>query len=969
MSFLENHSPRNKFRPLKFARFTRPWWSVVAAGFVFGMAFGAGQVRGAQPEASETLTAFTDRHCSSCHNDVDKEGGLDLTTLAFTPGDPANFLTWVKVHDRVSNGEMPPKEKKRPAAADATAFLSAIGSRLVAEETRVASQFGRVQRRRMNRSEYENTLRDIFHLPRLVVGDQLPEDGEVALFNKVSKALDVSHVHLARYMSAAQTAIREAMATEYVKPPTTIQRFYARESIDFRNNNGVPERGRFPVLGSGPDVPALTRVAPITVGDADPVKREIEAMAWTHSVYGPAFSSTWLKYRAPVTGRYNLRFSGYSIWVGPFGQRDAVRKIFYLPDHLNWKPPAPRSADAAAKGGRGGAAGPGRGGPPRETQLLPPEWHTANQADVMPGRRDEAIHIYARTPPLPGAKLGTFDVTPEPGIQELKDVQLLADEYVITDSIRFFRSRPGLTGNEQFTNSLSQRDGQPGVAFRWMEVEGPLYDAPTHPGYAVLFGDLPMKKLEGAIPGAGVRLEIPEPVPPQGFYRNGADGVYTRKKQPLLIDVPSANPEVDAERLLRGFLTKTYRRPVKDADVQDYLGLFKERYARGIGFAAAMLTTYTGILSSPEFVFLDDGASGPLNDFALATRLALFLGNASPDDRLRVLAAKGELHRPDVLRAETARLLADPNAQRFVRAFLDYWLDLRKIFDTTPDMVLYGDYFNEDSLVENGVEESRAFFTELLQKNLPARNIVDSDFTFLTERLATHYGIKGVQGVALRKVALPANSVRGGFMTQASVLKLTANGTTTSPVLRGKWIMERIVGYEIPPPPAAVPGVEPDVRGATTIRAQLDKHRADESCAMCHRNIDPPGFALESFDVLGAWRDRYRAIAKGQDPEIGFGKNGWPKTYTFALSVDPSGEMVDGRAFADVRDFKKILLQNEEQIARNLARQFMVYATGAPIRFSDRAKIEAIVKRTRSSDYGVQSILNEIVQSDLFLNK
>ena len=957
----------NERQSFDFAAVSRRSRSWLTAGFAFLGALSSGWA--AQIEIGPELAEFADRHCSSCHNDVDKEGGLDLTALDFTPTDSANFLTWVKIHDRVQTGEMPPKEKKRPGSGEASTFLKTISTRLVAEETRADSQFGRVQRRRMNRSEYENTLRDLFHLPRLVVGDQLPEDGEVALFNKVSKALDVSHVHLARYMSAAQLAIREAMATEYVKPPTTVQRFYARDSIDFRNNNGVPERGRFPVLGSGPDVPALTREAPITVGDKDPAKRELEAMAWTHSVYGPAFSSTWLKWRAPVTGRYNLRFSGYTIWVGPFGQRDAVRKIFYLPDHLNWKQPAPRSPDENAKGGRGGAPGQGRGGPPRAAQLLPPEWHTANQADVTPGRRDEIIHVYSRVPPLPGAKLGAFDVTPEAGVAELKNVELLSDEYINTDSIRFFRSRPGLTGNEQFTNSLSQRDGQPGVAFRWMEVEGPLYDSPVHPGYAVLFGDLPMKKFESAAPGAGVRIEIAQPVPPQGFYVNGADGVYTRKRVSVLIEVESKQPDADAERLIRAFLAKVYRRPVQEALVQDYIGLFKERHARGIGFAAAMMTTYTGILSSPEFVYLDEGANGRLNDFALATRLALLLSNAGPDDQLRAVAARGDLRKPEVLRAETARLLADPNSQRFVRAFLDYWLDLRKVNDTTPDMHLYGDYFNEDVLVENGLEESRAFFSELLHKNMPARNIVDSDFTFLTERLATHYGIKGVSGSALRKVALPANSVRGGFMTQSSVLKLTANGTTTSPVLRGKWIMERIVGYEIPPPPAAVPAVEPDVRGATTIRAQLDKHRADESCAGCHRNIDPPGFALESFDVLGAWRDRYRGIAKGQDAEVGFGKNGWPKTYYHALPVDPSGETVEGHAFADVRDFKKILLQNEEQIARNLARQLVVYATGAPIRFSDREKIEAIVKRTRSSEYGVQSILNEIVQSELFLTK
>jgi hypothetical protein len=287
----------------------------------------------------------------------------------------------------VRNGEMPPKEKKRPAAADSTAFLKALSGDLVAEETRVAAQFGRVQRRRMNRSEYENTLRDLFGLPRLVVADLLPEDGEVSNFNKVSKALDVSHVHLARYMAAAQAAVREAMATEWVRPPTTVQRFWARENIQFGNNNGVPERGRFPVLGYAADIPSWKREAPVTVGDADPAKREIEGMGWTHSVYGPAFTATWLRYRVPVTGRYNLRFMGYTVWVGPGGQRDAVRKIFYLPDHLNWKPPQqdPKQKEKGGRGGRGGGgpgqgfAGPGRGGP---RQLLPPEWHTANQADV-----------------------------------------------------------------------------------------------------------------------------------------------------------------------------------------------------------------------------------------------------------------------------------------------------------------------------------------------------------------------------------------------------------------------------------------------------------------------------------------------------------------------------------------------------------------------------------------------------------
>jgi hypothetical protein len=207
-------------------------------------------------------------------------------------------------------------------------------------------------------------------------------------------------------------------------------------------------------------------------------------------------------------------------------------------------------------------------------------------------------------------------------------------------------------------------------------------------------------------------------------------------------------------------------------------------------------------------------------------------------------------------------------------------------------------------------------------------------------------------------------------MTQAIVLKVTANGTTTSPVLRGKWIMERVVGFEIPPPPASVPAVEPDIRGAVTIREQLDKHRADESCAACHRKIDPPGFALESFDVMGAWRDRYRALnSAGQTPVRGFGQNGWPLSYYFGLPVDPSGAMADGRPFNDIKELKRLLLEDEAQIARNFAKQLSVFATGAPVRFSDRSKIDDILAKTKADNHGIRSVLHQLVQSDLFLSK
>ena len=245
----------------------------------------------------------------------------------------------------------------------------------------------------------------------------------------------------------------------------------------------------------------------------------------------------------------------------------------------------------------------------------------------------------------------------------------------------------------------------------------------------------------------------------------------------------------------------------------------------------SLLTVYTAILASPGFLYIDE-APGALDDHSIASRLALFLWNSEPDVELRKLADDGKLRDPAVLRAQTERLLNDPKVRRFVDAFSDYWLDLRKIDDTSPSTTLYNDYELDDPLKLASLEETRLFVAKVIADNLPARNVVDSDFTFLNERLAKHYGIDNVQGARMRYVSLPSDSVRGGLMTQASVLKVTANGTTTSPVVRGNWITERILGVRVSPPPS-VAAVEPDIRGAVTIRQQLEKHRADASCAAC----------------------------------------------------------------------------------------------------------------------------------------
>ena len=557
-------------------------------------------------------------------------------------------------------------------------------------------------------------------------------------------------------------------------------------------------------------------------------------------------------------------------------------------------------------------------------------WQIPDLDDISKGRRSEPVTVYALTPPRVLRRIGTIDLGPDVTIAEL-DVVLEAGESIQIDVTRFFRSRPGASRAQ---NPLATPEGQPGLVMRWIDVKGPL--APQWPSapYAVLFDDLPVKA--------------------------------TPKGAALPYAVTPRDVAADAERLLRRFVRAAYRRPVSAAEEIRFLPVIQGALKSGSSFAEAMLSGYAAVLCSPSYLYLRE-TPGALEDHALATRLSFFLWNSPPDAELRALADAKKLRDPAVLRAQTDRLLADARSQRFVESFTDYWLELRKAGANDPDSLLYPDYYLDDHLLDSARDESHATFAELLRANLPARAVVESDFVFINERLASLYQLPAVEGVKLRKVALPAGSVRGGFMTQAAVLKVTANGTTTSPVIRGAWVMERILGRKPPPPPPSVPAVEPDTRGAVTIRQQLEKHRTLESCASCHTKIDPPGFALESFDVMGGFRERYRAL-DGKTPEVGIGKNGQAFAFHDALAIETYGEL-DGKAFKDIRDFKRLVAADERQLARNLVGQFTVYATGAPVGFADRAKVEAVLDGAKAGRYGVRDLVRGLVTSELFLNK
>jgi hypothetical protein len=232
-------------------------------------------------------------------------------------------------------------------------------------------------------------------------------------------------------------------------------------------------------------------------------------------------------------------------------------------------------------------------------------------------------------------------------------------------------------------------------------------------------------------------------------------------------------------------------------------------------------------------------------------------------------------------------------------------------------------------------------------------------------RLADHYGIPGVQGLEFRKASLPTNSHRGGVMTMAAIMKVTANGTATSPIVRGAWVLDRILGTPPPRPPANVEAIDPDIRGATTIRNQLARHRQVAACAVCHQTIDPPGFALENFDVIGGWRDHYRSIGDGEPVTL----NGKRMRYKNGPAVDAGDVLTDGRSFRNIDEFKNLLLSDPDQLARALAEKLLSYATGTPPTGADKPDIDRIVAQVRDKNYGLRSLLHEIVQSQVFLRK
>ena len=411
---------------------------------------------------------------------------------------------------------------------------------------------------------------------------------------------------------------------------------------------------------------------------------------------------------------------------------------------------------------------------------------------------------------------------------------------------------------------------------------------------------------------------------------------------------------------LEAFARRAYRRELDESDRHRIDAMYRRRLSEDATPRQAALDTVKLILCSPSFLYLTEITpedKDQLHPFDLASRLSYTIWSGPPDEELFRSASSGKLSDTSELRKQAARLIDDPRSVEFLRGFLDAWLNLRDIGNLPPPRREARSYYAEN-LPESMKQEAHLFFRHLLDTNGPATDFLDSDYTFVDKKLAKHYGLPEKKSLRLadgfKQVSLKGNKQRGGVLGMAGVLTVSANGVDTSPVTRGVWVLENLLGVELAPPPGEVPSIDSNVSGARTIREKLDRHRADEACAVCHRKIDPMGFALEAFDPIGRWRTHY--------PK--------PKKSSPAPKIDTAGELTSGNQYKDFASFKQVLVQyRKSAFSRHLIEKLLSYATGRHLDRSDQYEVDDIFERVKSDKFGLRTMLMEVLTSNIFRSR
>lgn len=861
--------------------------------------------------ANESIPAeirdFLGGHCVACHSgeQAQAEVRLDIDTIQWTPGGTAD---WERVHGALTSELMPPTGAEQPSSAERETAVAWLEQQL----SRHARIGGEVPRR-LNREEFENTVRDLFDFPDFVLPEAFPADDIKDGFDNVGEGLILSPPLMAQYLEIA-TAIADLILPPASGPAVAVSKRHALALSDFATSGGgLAETGAFRIVSSRNMSSTAAWPDRFEATQSGIYRLDIEARVFeTDKMF-------YDRRIEPLRMGIYARPKADQVY-DPFGEIRKVAEFEVLPGAGN-----PQRFTAEIDLVRGETFGvrwengPAYSDPPRR------DYSPAFLADRL--KRDRLY--YAAMLRYGGGTRGTT----QKQVYEATTALMRSGELDLTDP-RLDKLPEDWGGGlsdrphnwiRAFVHEEMQRFG-PALDVTEAEIEGPLR----------LIDDR-----ETQIRKARTRRFLGDPVP----------GATDRER---------------VEAVLRRFLPRAFRRPTSDEEVTAYAELAagrleadpEARVEDGLHLAVRRA------LVSPHFLYRGLRA-GRLDDFALASRLSYFLTSAPPDEELVTLARNGTLSEPGVLRRETERLLDDPRNENFVKSFTGQWLSTRLLRGIMPDPRLLRFFIPDRDAM---ITETELFFTEILRDNLPVETFIDPGFSYRNLNLNKIYG-GDLEGREMRRVTFERGGRQGGILSLGSVMMATANGVDTHPVLRGVWLLENVFGTPTPPPPGNVPAIAPDTSGTTSIRDQLGAHRADPSCARCHNHIDPVGLVLENFDPVGRWREHYPVYTKPPDGAEELKKEFYSTIGEGALAgprIDAAAVMADGTKLEDVTDLKRYVLERIDMFSGCLTRKLMVYATGRPLGFADRAVAKEIVASTKARGNGFRDLLIGVVQSDSF---
>ena len=867
--------------------------------------------------------ALLKENCQKCHGAEKQKGKFRVDDLPFTITTIESADRWQKVLNAMNSGDMPPEDEKQPDKTAKANFLDDLAHTMVAARRALGDQNGVITMRRLNRREYRNTLRELLGVEIGV--NELPSDTGAGGFDTAGANLFMSANQIEQYQSLGREALTEAFERQAAAS--------VEEKLHYEAEAWTPMVAKFVAHQIDARERAQQWVKAVEEAVSRPENAEIVAELRT-KLKNPKDVSQLRREWAKIPGAPNPRSFGFD----KKGENDADLAndslgAGWLPYHQYYlqQPAVDRGAYLGTQ-----TRHPSELNVNYIELLVPFNWpvgeyvvrvRCAAKADAPPERRFLDFGINARSAKV----LSSHEVTGTMEAPQVIEIPLTMTRGNAERESRtlFFREKGSWDTNEEGGRKRSEAVKRNGIGpelalwVDWIEIERvPDTGKPKPPGLAAL--SLP--------------LDDKAPAPTTAEVRAG----------------------------LERFATEAFRGTPPSARYIDRLAaLYEVRRQAGDKHVAALKEALSVVLASPMFLYLAEPSADekrrPLTAPELATRLSYFLWSAPPDATLRELGKSGALLQPEVLAAQTERLLDDPRAEGFTRAFVHQWLSMDRFDFFEPNLARFPrfDYGTKVS----AKEEVFATFDYMLRHNASLRDLLKSDYVVIDRVLANYYGLTGVHGDGFEKVDLPPGSPRGGLLGMAAILFMGSNGDRTSPVERGAWVLRKLLHDPPPPAPANVPALTRLAGKVLTTDERLKLHQEDPQCASCHRKIDPIGYGLENFDVVGQWRteDSYQAIGADGKPD--------PKSRKLTWNIEAAAQLYKGPAFQDFYGLRDIIASRAEIFAHGFTEALIEYGLGRPLGFRDEPLISDIVSQSGGKDFALREFIRALVRSQEFHTK